>query len=84
MFYERFPYKEEVTGSNPVVPTKIFNYYEYMKYKKDLGALLVTLGIVWNVFSGIRSSYTPTQTILVVILAYLGIRLTYFVYFKNN
>jgi len=55
-----------------------------MKYKKDLGALLVTLGIVWNVFSGIRSSYTPTQTILVVILAYLGIRLTYFVYFKNK
>ena len=107
MFYERFPYKEEVTGSNPVAPTKIFqktrkkycsyehnthiffkniffNYYEYMKYKKDLGALLVFLGIVWNVFSSIRSSYTPTQVILVAILAYLGIRLTYFVYFKNN
>ncbi len=55
-----------------------------MKYKKDLGALLVFLGIVWNVFSSIRSSYTPTQVILVAILAYLGIRLTYFVYFKNN
>ena len=65
-------------------PQRFFNYYEYMKYKKDLGALLVFLGIVWNVFSSIRSSYTPTQVILVAILAYLGIRLTYFVYFKNN
>ena len=84
MFNERFPYNEEVTNSNPVVPTKIFNYYEYMKYKKDLGALLVFLGLVWNVFSAIRSSYTPTQAILVAIFAYLGVRLTYFVYFKNK
>jgi hypothetical protein len=22
---ERFPYKEEVTGSNPVAPTKVFS-----------------------------------------------------------
>ena len=43
-----------------------------MKYKKDLGALLVFLGIVWNVFSSIRSSYTPTQVILVAI-PYTGI-----------
>tara|TARA_B100000427_G_scaffold299380_1_gene281032 strand:+ start:411 stop:545 length:135 start_codon:yes stop_codon:yes gene_type:complete len=24
MNYERFPYKEEVTGSNPVAPTRVF------------------------------------------------------------
>ena len=23
MYYERFPYKEEVTGSNPVAPTRV-------------------------------------------------------------
>jgi len=65
---------------------KIFsnNYYEIMKYKKDLGGLLVLAGLAWQVFSSIRSSYTPTQAIFVVIFAYLGVRLTYFVYFKNN
>ena len=55
-----------------------------MKYKKDLGGLLVILGITWQVFNSLRFSYTPTQAILVVIFAYLGIRLTYFVYFKNK
>ena len=55
-----------------------------MKYKKDLGGLLVLAGLAWQVFSSIQSSYTPTQAILVVIFAYLGVRLTYFVYFKNN
>ncbi len=55
-----------------------------MKYKKDLGGLFVLSGFVWQVFSFFRSSYTPTQVILVVIFAYIGIRLTYFVYFKNN
>ena len=23
MYYQRFPYKEEVTGSNPVAPTRV-------------------------------------------------------------
>jgi len=55
-----------------------------MKYKKDLGGFLVLIGLGWQVFSSIRSDYTPTQVILVAIFAYLGIRLTYFVYFKNN
>tara|TARA_Y100001970_G_C13560818_1_gene521431 strand:- start:264 stop:434 length:171 start_codon:yes stop_codon:yes gene_type:complete len=55
-----------------------------MKYKKDLGALFVLSGLAWQVFRSIRSSYTPTQVILVVIFAYLGVRLTYFVYYKNN
>ena len=59
-------------------------YNFYMKYKKDLGGLFVLLGFTWQVFDSIRSSYTPTQAILVVIFAYLGVRLTYFVYFKNN
>jgi len=55
-----------------------------MKYKKDLGGLFVLLGFTWQVFDSISSSYTPTQAIFVAIFAYLGIRLTYFVYFKNN
>ncbi len=55
-----------------------------MKYKKDLGGLLVILGFTWQLFGSLRSSYTPTQAILVVIFAYIGVRLTYFVYFKNK
>ena len=55
-----------------------------MKYKKDLGGLFVLLGFTWQVFGSIRSSYTPTQAILVAIFAYLGVRLTYFVYIKNK
>jgi len=55
-----------------------------MKYKKELPGLFALLAIVWPVFGILRSSYTPTQVILTVIFAYLGIRLTYFVYFKNN
>ena len=55
-----------------------------MKYKKDLGGFLVLLGLTWQVFSVLDSSYTPTQVILTVIFAYLGVRLTYFVYFKNE
>ena len=55
-----------------------------MKYKKDLGGLLVILGFTWQAFDSLRFSYTPTQAIIIVIFAYLGIRLTYFVYFKNN
>ena len=55
-----------------------------MKNKKELGGLFVILGITWQVFNSLRFSYTPTQAILVVIFAYLGIRLTYFVYFKNK
>tara|TARA_A100001011_G_scaffold266698_1_gene275703 strand:+ start:87 stop:254 length:168 start_codon:yes stop_codon:yes gene_type:complete len=55
-----------------------------MKYKKDIGGLFVLLGFAWQIFGSIRSSFTPTQAILVVIFAYVGVRLTYFVYFKNN
>ncbi len=55
-----------------------------MKYKKDLGALLIFLTFAWPVFEILDSSYTPTQVILTVIFAYIGVRLTYFVYFKNN
>jgi len=29
MYYERFPYKEEVTGSNPVAPTRVFQKSTY-------------------------------------------------------
>ena len=59
-------------------------YYEIMKYKKDLGGFLVLLGLAWQVFSFIRSDYTSTQVILAAVFAYLGVRLTYFVYFKND
>ena len=55
-----------------------------MKYKKDLGGLFVILGMAWQVYRSFSDSYTPTQVILVAIFAYLGIRLTYFVYFKNK
>ena len=55
-----------------------------MKYIKDFGGFLVLLGLAWQVFSFTRSDYTPTQVILAAIFAYLGLRLTYFVYFKNN
>ena len=30
---ERFPYKEEVTGSNPVAPTRVFQKSTLIKYK---------------------------------------------------
>ena len=55
-----------------------------MKYKKELGGLLVFLTFACQVFDILDPSYTPTQVILTVIFAYLGIRLTYLVYFKNN
>ena len=54
------------------------------KYQKELGGLFALLTIVGPVFNALRSSYTPTQVILIVIFAYIGVRLTYFVYFKNN
>jgi len=54
------------------------------KYQKELGGLFAILAIVLQAFGSLKSSYTPTQLILTVIFAYLGIRLTYFVYFKNN
>ena len=54
------------------------------KYQKELGGLFALLAIVWQAFGSLSSSYTPTQAILVVLFAYLGLKLTYFVYFKNN
>ena len=55
-----------------------------MKYKKELSVLLIFLTFAWPVFNILDPSYTPTQVILTVIFAYLGMRLTYYVYFKNN
>ena len=55
-----------------------------MKYKKELSVLLIFLGLAWPVFNILDSSYTPTQVILTVIFAYLGMRLTYYVYFKDS
>ena len=54
------------------------------KYQKELGGLFALLAIVWQAFGSLNSSYTPTQAILVVLFAYLGLQLTYFVYFKKN
>ena len=59
-------------------------YYEIMKYKKELSVLLIFLTFAWPVFDILDPSYTPTQVILTVIFAYLGMRLTYFVYSKNK
>ena len=55
-----------------------------MKYKKDFGGFLGLLVIAWPAFHLFRSTYTPTQVILAVIFSYLGIRLWFFVYKKNN
>ncbi len=55
-----------------------------MKYKKNLGALFVLLTFTWQAFGALNSSYTTTQAILIVLFAYLGLQLTYFVYFKNK
>ena len=55
-----------------------------MKNKKELGGLFLLSSFGWQILSTIDSIYTPTQAILVCIFAYLGIRLAYFVYFKNN
>ena len=55
-----------------------------MKYKKDLGGFLTLLTVAWPAFHLFRNSYTPTQVILAAIFSYIGVRLTYFVYFTNN
>ena len=49
-----------------------------------LSVLLIFLTFAWPVFEILDPSYTPTQVILTVIFAYLGMRLTYFVYSKNK
>ena len=55
-----------------------------MKYKKNLGAFLALLAIAWPAFDLFRNNYSPTQVILGAIFAYIGVRLTYFVYFQNK
>ena len=55
-----------------------------MKYKKDLGGFLALLTVAWPAFHLFRNSYTPTQVILGAIFSYIGVRLTYFVYFQNK
>ena len=55
-----------------------------MKYKKDLGGFLALLAIAWPTYHLFRTTYTPIQVILAAIFSFLGIRLCYFVYFKNN
>ena len=55
-----------------------------MKYKKELGGLFLLLTFTGQAFGALNSSYTPTQAILVVLFAYLGFQLTYFVYYKNK
>ena len=62
----------------------IIYYYKIMKYKKDIGAFIVFLTFASQIFRSLRSDYTPTQVILTAIFAYLGMRLTYFVYSKNT
>ena len=66
------------------IKISIINYYKIMKFKKDLGYFFALLAVAWPAFELFRNSYTPTQVILGAIFAYIGVRLTYFVYFKNN
>ena len=55
-----------------------------MKFKKDLGGFLTLLAIAWPAFELFRNNYSPTQVILAAIFSYIGVRLTYFVYFTNK
>ena len=55
-----------------------------MKYKKNIGSFLALLAVAWPAFNLFRSTYTPIQVILAAIFSFLGIRLCYFVYFKNK
>ena len=56
-----------------------------MKFKKrNLGAFLAFLALAWPASEFFRNTYTPTQVILAAIFSYIGVRLTYFVYFKNK
>ena len=55
-----------------------------MKYKKNLGGFFAFLALAWPASHLFRNIYTPTQVILAAIFSYIGVRLTYFVYFKNN
>jgi hypothetical protein len=55
-----------------------------MRYKKDLGGFLALLAVAWPGFHLFRNTYTPTQVILGALFSYLGVRLCYFVYFKNK
>ena len=55
-----------------------------MKFKKNLGGYLALLAIVLPASALFRNTYTPTQVILAAIFLYIGVRLIYFVYFKNN
>jgi len=70
--------------SNFCIQTFFINYYEIMKFKKNLGAFLALLAIAWPASELFRNTYTPTQVILAAIFSYIGVRLTYFVYFKNK
>jgi hypothetical protein len=55
-----------------------------MKYKKNLGGLFAFLALAWPAFELFRNNYSPTQVILAAIFSYIGVRLTYFVYFTNK
>ena len=55
-----------------------------MKYKKNLGGFLAFLALAWPAYDLFRNRYSPTQVILAAIFSYIGVRLTYFVYFTNK
>ena len=55
-----------------------------MKYKKNLGGFFAFLALAWPAFELFRNNYSPTQVILAAIFSYIGVRLTYFVYFSNK
>ena len=54
------------------------------KYQKELGGLFALLAIAWPAFDLFRNNFSPTQVILGAIFSYIGVRLTYFVYFTNK
>ena len=55
-----------------------------MRYKKELGRFLAFLAFAWPAVHLFRNTNTPTQVILAAIFSFLGVRLWYFVYYKNK
>tara|TARA_B100001996_G_C18506634_1_gene533610 strand:+ start:576 stop:746 length:171 start_codon:yes stop_codon:yes gene_type:complete len=56
-----------------------------MKYENiNWGGVFAFIALAWPAIHLFRNTYTPTQVILGTLFSYLGVRLCYFVYFKNN
>tara|TARA_Y100000817_G_scaffold295034_1_gene269380 strand:+ start:657 stop:836 length:180 start_codon:yes stop_codon:yes gene_type:complete len=48
------------------------------------GGFVAFIALAWPAAHLFRSIYTPTQVILAALFSFIGVRLCYFVYFKNK